>query len=105
MENNLPQGWAEIELSEITDFKKGKKPKIMQPTPFKGSLVYLDIKAIEKGNDEIFVDSASSNYTDENDLIVVWDGARAGWIAKSRVGAIGSTICLCATKIRKKIQF
>lgn len=101
MENNLPQGWAEIELSEITDFKKGKKPKKMQPTPFKGSLVYLDIKAIEKGNDEIFVDCESSNYTDGNDLIVVWDGARAGWVAKSRLGAIGSTIMSLTPKIHK----
>lgn len=101
MENNLPQGWAEIELSKITDYKKGKKPKKMQSTPFKGSLVYLDIKAIEKGNDEIFVDSESSNYTDENDLIVVWDGARAGWVAKSRVGAIGSTIMSLTPKIDK----
>ena len=97
----MPQGWTEIELSEITDYKKGKKPKEMQSTPFKGSLVYLDIKAIEKGNDEIFVDSESSNYTDENDLIVVWDGARAGWVAKSRVGAIGSTIMSLTPKINK----
>ncbi len=97
----MPQGWTEIELSKITDYKKGKKPKKMRSTPFKGSLVYLDIKAIEKGNNEIFVDSESSNYTDENDLIIVWDGARAGWVAKSRVGAIGSTIMSLTPKIDK----
>lgn len=101
MENNLPKGWVEIELSEITNYKKGKKPKKMQSTYFEGALVYLDIRAIEKGNDEIYVDRESSNFTDENDLIVVWDGARAGWVAKSRIGAIGSTIMSLTPKIDK----
>ena len=101
MENNLPQGWVEIELSEITNYKKGKKPKKMQSTFFEHALVYLDIRAIEKGNDEIFVDRESSNYTDKNDLIIVWDGARAGWVAKSREGAIGSTIMSLTPKIDK----
>lgn len=105
MENNLPEGWEEIELSEITNYKKGKKPKKMQATFFEDALVYLDIKAIEKGNDEIFVDKESSNFTDENDLIVVWDGARAGWVAKSRTGAIGSTIMSLTPKIDKDFLF
>ncbi|HRH65186.1 MAG TPA: restriction endonuclease subunit S, partial [Bacteroidia bacterium] len=101
MENSLPIGWEEIELAEIAGYQKGKKPKRMEPSPFDCSLVYLDIKAIEKGSNEIFVDRESSNVTDENDLIIVWDGARAGWVAKSRAGAIGSTIMALKPKIEK----
>lgn len=101
MENNLPQGWEAIELSEITSYRKGKKPKRMESSFFENALVYLDIRAIEKGNDEIFVDRESSNFTDEKDLIVVWDGARAGWVAKSRSGAIGSTIMSLTPRIDK----
>lgn len=105
MENKLPEGWVEKDLSEIVTYKKGKKPKRMESERFPDSLVYLDIKAIEKGNDEIFVDKASSNHTDENDLIVVWDGARAGWVGKSRKGAIGSTIMSLTPKINKDYLF
>jgi len=101
MENNLPQSWEEIELARIADFKKGKKPKRMESSHFDNSLVYLDIRAIEKGVDEIFVDRETSNHTDETELVVVWDGARAGWVGKSRIGALGSTIMALKPKIER----
>jgi type I restriction enzyme S subunit len=105
METNTPQGWIEVDLSEIVEYRKGKKPKKMQPTYFDGALVYLDIKAIEKGADEIFVDRESSHLTSEKDLIVVWDGARAGWVGKSRAGAIGSTIMALTPKIDRDFLY
>lgn len=86
-------------MSEVADYKKGKRPKRMESSHFDDALVYLDIKAIEKKVDEIFVDKESSNLTDEKDLIVVWDGARAGWVAKSRTGALGSTIMALTPRI------
>lgn len=99
MENNLPKGWEEVELSFLVDYKKGKKPKRMENKPFDNSLVYLDIRAIEKKNDEIFVDAETSNATDEDELVIVWDGARAGWVGKSRKGALGSTLMGLKPKI------
>src|SRR5258708_4359683 len=105
MENNLPNGWEGAELSLLVDYKKGKKPKRMESKPFNNSLVYLDIRAIEKKNDEIFVDLETSNATDENELIVVWDGARAGWVGKSRNGALGSTLMGLRPKINKDYLF
>lgn len=105
MENNLPNGWEEAELSLLVHYKKGKKPKRMESKPFNNSLVYLDIRAIEKKNDEIFVDSETSNSTDENELIVVWDGARAGWVGKSRKGALGSTLMGLRPRINKDYLF
>lgn len=101
----MPKGWLEVELSEIVNFKKGKKPKKMESAYFKGALVYLDIKAIEKGHDEIFVDPQSSNLTTQKDLVVVWDGARAGWVGKSRQGAIGSTIMALTPKIDRDFLY
>ncbi len=97
----MESNWAITELSSLVDYKKGKKPKRMEKSPFKNSLVYLDIKAIEKNADENFVDPETSNHTDENDLVVVWDGARAGWVGKSRKGAIGSTLMALKPKINK----
>jgi type I restriction enzyme S subunit len=98
-ENNLPKGWEEVELSFLVDYKKGKKPKRMENKPFDNSMVYLDIRAIEKKNDEIFVDAETSNATDEDELVIVWDGARAGWVGKSRKGALGSTLMGLKPKI------
>lgn len=101
----MPEEWAVIELSQIVQYRKGKKPKRMESTPFENSLVYLDIRAIEKNVNEQYVDRETSNSTNENDLIVVWDGARAGWVGKSRIGALGSTIMALTPKIDKGYLF
>jgi type I restriction enzyme S subunit len=103
--DEMPVSWAKENLSKIVDYKKGKKPKKMERSPFKNSLVYLDIRAIEKGNDEIFVDVESSNITNETELVIVWDGARAGWVGKSRNGALGSTLMALKPKIDKDYLF
>lgn len=103
--DKIPLSWAEANLSEIVDYKKGKKPKKMEKAPFKNSLVYLDIRAIEKGTGEIFVDAESSNITNETELVIVWDGARAGWVGKSRNGALGSTLMALKPKIDKDYLF
>ncbi|HWQ72751.1 MAG TPA: restriction endonuclease subunit S, partial [Desulfitobacteriaceae bacterium] len=92
IENNLPKEWESIPLKDIVFFKKGKKPKRMAIEPFDGSVTYLDIKAIEMQVNEIFVDIDSSKITDDSELVLVWDGARAGWIGQSRYGALGSTL-------------
>jgi type I restriction enzyme, S subunit len=105
MENSLPKGWAHVNLSLLVDYKKGKKPKRMENAPFKNSLAYLDIKAIEKKVDTIFVDAETSNATDEDQLVIVWDGARAGWVGKSRRGAVGSTLMALKPKIDRDYLF
>lgn len=92
MEKDLPKGWIETTLGEILNYQKGKKPRILKDSWFKDSLPYLDIKAFEKGEVVRFADVASSNIVDESSLVIVWDGARSGWVSKGKLGAIGSTL-------------
>ena len=72
---------------------KGKKPKLLSELPFDNSIPYIDIKALEKDLIEQYADIESSKSFSNNDIAVVWDGARCGWVAKAKEGAIGSTIC------------
>lgn len=97
----MPEGWVDTPLSEVVDYKKGKKPKKTENFRFENSLPYLDIRGIEKMVDEIFVDAESSNHTNETELVVVWDGARAGWVGKSRKGALGSTLMALKPKLER----
>ena len=101
MENKLPVGWQSAKLSHIVEYKKGKKPKRLESEPFQDSLTYLDIRAIEKNVNEIFADRGTSTITGTNELVIVWDGARAGWVGLSRVGAVGSTLMALRPKIDK----
>jgi type I restriction enzyme S subunit len=92
MSDELPQGWASARLEEIVTARKGKKPALLRDTPANGFVSYLDIHAIEKNVVRQFAEVKSSKLAAKDDLFVVWDGARSGWIGGGITGAIGSTI-------------
>ena len=92
MSDELPKGWASTRLEEIVTKKKGKKPAILRDTPAEGYVPYLDIHAIEKNVVREYAEVKSSKIASKDDLFVVWDGARSGWVGGGITGAIGSTI-------------
>ena len=96
--DELPNGWVAAKLAEIATAKKGKKPAVLRDTPAKGFVPYLDIHAIEKNVIRQYAEVKSSKLAAENDLFVVWDGARSGWIGGGITGAIGSTIMALTAK-------
>ena len=92
MRNGLPPGWTCTKLSALVAAKNGKKPAVLRKSPAAGFVPYLDIKAIEKKEICQFAEVKSSRLATENDLFVVWDGARSGWVGTGMAGAIGSTV-------------
>ena len=96
--SELPKGWDIQPLKEVVTSTKGKKPKQLSELPFDNSIPYIDIKALEKDLIEQYADVESSKSFSPNDIAVVWDGARCGWVSKSKEGAIGSTICALTPK-------
>lgn len=59
---------------------------------------YVDIKAFEKGIVERYTDGDKSVLCDEGEVIIVWDGARCGYVGKAIKGALGSTLALIRPK-------
>ncbi|MCU0782754.1 MAG: restriction endonuclease subunit S [Verrucomicrobia bacterium] len=92
MSDELPNRWAFARLQEVVAAKKGKKPAVLRDSPADGFVPYLDIHAIEKKAVRQFAEVKSSRLAAKDDLFVVWDGARSGWIGGGITGAIGSTI-------------
>jgi len=92
MNAELPDGWASIRLEDLVSSRKGKKPAVAKSSPSDGFLPYLDIQAIEKSEVSNYAESVSSRLATIKDILVVWDGARSGWVGLGRDGAIGSTI-------------
>lgn len=92
MSHPLPTGWASAPLDALVTAQKGKKPDTLRRDQAPGFVPYLDIHAIEQREVRQFADVASSRLARESDLLVVWDGARSGWVGSGACGAIGSTI-------------
>lgn len=92
MSYELPEGWNSVKLKELVSAQKGKKPSVLCESPMAGFVPYLDIHAIEKNKVRQFAEIKSSRLATKNDLFVVWDGARSGWVGSGISGAVGSTI-------------
>ncbi len=93
---NLPAHWVKVPLSEVIITRKGKKPNILLTKPFPSSVPYLDIESVEKNIETQFCDTYSALLADDNDIFIVADGSRSGWVARGKKGAVASTI-ICIT--------
>jgi type I restriction enzyme S subunit len=81
-----------IPLSEIVCNQKGKNPAVKSKKRLDGYMPYIDIKAFEKGLFETFTDGKGCLLCDDGDVLLVWDGARAGLTGIAYKGAVGSTL-------------
>lgn len=80
-------------LSEIARSTKGKKPKnLSQEKADSFEIPYVDIKAFEKGIVDNYTDGENCTFCKPDDVLIVWDGARCGFVGRGVEGAIGSTL-------------
>jgi type I restriction enzyme S subunit len=90
MTNNME--WSSAKLLEIVEAKKGKKPLVLTDKPQQDDVPYIDIEAFEKGVVNRYTSDKNVPISNINrDILVVWDGARAGLVGKAS-GAVGSTL-------------
>src|SRR3972149_10393716 len=89
--NNFPDKWDVKPLGEACKTIKGKKPKNSGPATTERTVPYINIKAFESGRPVEF--AAPGNYPtcERDDVLIVWDGARAGLSGRAVPGYIGST--------------
>lgn len=92
MMNELPGNWELPSLQEVITATKGKKPKMLADVALEGTMPYIDIQAFEKGKIRQYADITSSKLSQQEDILIVWDGARCGLVGIGYKGAIGSTI-------------
>lgn len=91
--NDLPKGWQRKKLGEVCTYSKGKKPPVLKDVKTKEcSIPYINIKAFEKGIFAEYTNGVKCNLCEDNDMLMVWDGARCGLIGKAKKGAVGSTL-------------
>lgn len=90
--NELPEGWEIKPIGEACQFEKGKKPKNTGNRSGARTIPYINIKAFETGVPEEYAEQGNYPICSKNDVLIVWDGARAGLVGKGVSGYIGSTL-------------
>ena len=80
-------------LGDVASSTKGKKPKSVSKEKTDGfEIPYVDIKAFEKGIVDNYTDGENCTFCKPDDVLIVWDGARCGFVGRGVEGAIGSTL-------------
>ncbi|MDI6802976.1 MAG: restriction endonuclease subunit S [Bacteroidota bacterium] len=86
-------------LGEHIVIQKGKMPRNLSDNQSKRfKYPYIDIKAFEKGSLRRYTDGEKCLLCDNNDILIVWDGARCGLVGKAISGAVGSTLAVIKPK-------
>jgi type I restriction enzyme, S subunit len=90
---DIPKHWQIKKLAEVCTSTKGKMPKLLKEEKTEDCYIpYINIKAFEKGIFAEYTDGVKCNLCEDDDLLMVWDGARCGLIGKAKKGAVGSTL-------------
>lgn len=89
---SLPKGWVELPLGEVIHPQKGKKPSDLGEKSDHRTIPYINIKAFEKGIFTEYAPEQDMPYCEEKDILLVWDGARAGLAGRGVKGYVGSTL-------------
>ncbi|KEI13333.1 restriction endonuclease subunit S [Clostridium novyi] len=103
----VPGNWVKSNLNSIVKFEKGKKPKILIDEYKENAIPYITIKCFESNKpDQYTFLSETSKICEKDDIIIVWDGARAGLVGMGAYGALGSTLCKVKyDKLNKKYMY
>lgn len=89
----MPKNWEIVPLGKLIITEKGKKPKNLAETKSSTyNLPYIDIQAFEKNIISKYTDGLDVKYCNDDDILMVWDGARSGLVGKAKNGAVGSTL-------------
>lgn len=104
----MREDWIECKLRDLVQYSKGKKPSNLVNEKIDNDYKpYINIKAFEKGIIDEYSNDVKANYCVDGDLLMVWDGARAGLVGKAKNGLIGSTLMKIEPKkdVHKELIF
>ena len=94
----IPKGWEVVEMSEVFSFKKGKKPKeILENKENEDYSMYLTIDVLNQ-NSKLFAKREKIVECDNDDTLMVMDGASSGSIYTGMSGIVGSTLAKLEVK-------
>lgn len=87
-----------IPLGHVIDIAKGKKPVEVSRVARAGFVQHLQIADLRRERTPEFVPARGATIATEDDVLICWDGSKAGTSASGLAGAVGSTIAVLRLK-------
>lgn len=96
---DCPNNWLLLQLSEIIQIQKGKKPSGLGQYSDGRVVPYINIAAFETKKIAEYAPEQNIPRCEDSDTLLVWDGARAGLSGRGISGYIGSTLAKITSDI------
>lgn len=97
----IPEGWEVKKLKEVFEFKKGRKPKVLDEKKEENYIPYLVKGVIDGSENPKFTNEEKIVKINGLDTFMLMDGANSGNIYYGFKGALGSTFSLLETRDKK----
>lgn len=91
----VPSNWRQTQLKYISSISKGRKAKEDFQDFKEGMIPYLSMEYLRSQTESpsyVFADDLNIVLVEEQDLLILWDGSKAGEIVKAKQGALSSTM-------------
>ena len=91
----VPSNWRQTQLKYISSISKGRKAKEDFQDFKEGMIPYLSMEYLRSQTESpsfVFTDDPNIVLVEEQDLLILWDGSKAGEIVKAKQGALSSTM-------------
>jgi type I restriction enzyme S subunit len=96
----IPEHWEVVRLRDVVNTKKGKKPKTLKENCEADDLPYLTAEYFRTGMPFQFTNGNDKSIikVNKDDIILIWDGSKAGEIFTGLKGVLASTMVLISPK-------
>jgi type I restriction enzyme S subunit len=91
----VPSSWRQTQLKYISSISKGKKAKEDFQDFKEGMIPYLSMEYLRSQTESpsfVFAEDPNIVLVEKQDLLILWDGSKAGEIVKAKIGALSSTM-------------
>ena len=91
----IPESWKGVNLKWISNITKGKKPKVDFDENGENLLPYLSMEFLRgKTSNPTYasIEEKGLVHIDDGDILILWDGSKAGEIVKAKKGILSSTM-------------
>ncbi|MEM4097701.1 MAG: restriction endonuclease subunit S [Candidatus Micrarchaeaceae archaeon] len=98
----IPEEWKLVTAGQIVEYSKGKNPKNITVYPTNGSAPYLSTDYLRnEGNQQYAKIADKTNFVNNGDIILLWDGSNAGEFFLGKEGILSSTMVKLHIKLEK----
>jgi restriction endonuclease S subunit len=100
----IPEDWEIKKLGNLIEIVKGKKPSRIYSENLNNCKPYILVESCIDNEYSKFTDDGSCIICKKNNVLLLWDGSRAGLVFSNVEGYVGSTIALLKIKNAKLFE-